>query len=94
MGIFDRKSKKEDRVQYSHARTKMFFEAIRAVAENYKADFFIMTVEGQKQFLANEKELIIDTAIQMYGSDFEELRNFRWFVVENEGNAVIYFERK
>ena len=91
MGLFGRK---EDRVNYSPERTRKLFEAIRAVADTYGADFFLMTVRGQKQFLANERDLIIKTAIEMYGSDFEELKNFRWFVVENDGNAVIYFERK
>lgn len=86
--------KKEDNVRYSNARTAIFYRGIDAVSDRVGVDFFTLDVEGQKKFLQERFDAVVKECVQIGGEEYENFHNFRVFIVENEGCAVLYFERK
>lgn len=83
-----------DNTSHSIRRTRNFLEAVNAAADRQRMDWDGLDIPGKQAFLAANSEEIIEYCIGRFGADYANLRQFNWFIVENEGRAVVYFERK
>lgn len=92
--MFGSRQSKTDNTQHSLRRTRNFLEAVDVVAEGARKDFGSLSVEGKQAFLKEHHAEIVDTCIAKYGIEYQNLNNFHWFVVENQGSAMIFFEKK
>jgi hypothetical protein len=91
MGLF---GSQEDQAKHSVRRTKVFLDAVDHVALRTGDSFADMDLETKQRFLTTHMLAITEQAIAQGGPEFENLRNFRAFIVENKGSAVLYFERR
>lgn len=86
--------KKEDNVRHSNKRTATFFKGVNVVSDLIGVEFFGLDLDGQKEFLNEHFKAIVEACVEIGGEEFAQFHNFRVFIVESKGNAVLYFEKK
>lgn len=91
--MFSKKRDDEDAVTHSTQRTRVFMAAIDAIAFAEGIDFVDLSFEQKKAWLNDRMKDVIERAIAVGGPAYVALRKFHIFVVENDGNAVLYFEK-
>lgn len=85
---------KEDRVVHSVKRSRIILDACASLSAEGDTAFLDMDLEAKRAWLAKHMDAVIERAVLLGGASYEQLRLFRIFIVENEGHAVLYFERK
>jgi hypothetical protein len=83
----------EDNMRIDPRLNRIGLNAIEAVAQHYKVDFFDLDIEGKKKFLNDRGKEIIEAAkthptLGRYFDDRVVL------LVENEGTAGLVFTKK
>jgi hypothetical protein len=83
----------EDNIRIDHRLNRIGLNAIEAVAEHYKVDFFDLDIEGKKAFLNDHGKEVVEAAKShaTLGRYFDD-RVVLW--VENEGAAGLVFTKK
>jgi hypothetical protein len=85
--------KKEDNARHSNKRTAAFFRGVNVVSGVTGVEFFNLDVEEQKAFLNEHFKAIVEACVELCGEEYAQFLDFRVFIVESKGNAVLYFEK-
>lgn len=89
------RKKKEDNVVIVHERTHVVLNAADTVALRVaQKSFYDMSVEEKQNFLKSNIPAIIKSAIANGGPQYHNLNDFHIFIIEKDGNAGLYFEKK
>lgn len=84
---------KTNKVSYSKMVHWEVSQMIYKVSDDQKIPFDSMTLEGKRKWLEDHVTTVIDRVIAKNGTGWEGLRKYRIFVVEREGEAILYFEK-
>jgi predicted amidohydrolase len=90
MALFDR----EDRARHSARRSMVFLEAAEAAASEAGVVFLDLDVEAKQKWLQENMASVIRRCVLIGGEEYNNLRYYNAYVVENQGSAVLYFERR
>jgi len=69
-------------------------QAIHRIADRQQVDFDSLSLEGKQVWLKGNIDAVLHSVVTAKGDEWRGILKYRVFLVEKDGEAVLYFERQ